>query len=77
MNTMPSKSDEPDLAERELTGQDYDAIARALGSKRGLGWVHAMGLARRVLELQGEVARLRGMLDDDDGEGVRGRGPAG
>ena len=63
MAFMLVKSDEknvaPKLVERDLMAADTVAIELALRTKRPLGWVHAMALARRVQELEAEVDDLR------------------
>lgn len=62
----------PPLVERELTGADLEAIERALATKRPLGWVHAMGIARRLKELEVENERLQAELEGRPEVEVRG-----
>ncbi len=64
MSDGREKSVEPDLVERELDASDWVAIRRALDTKRGLGWVHAVGLYREREMFRDEVLRLRLELGD-------------
>ena len=66
------KNVEPPLVERELTEADVEAVERVLATKRPLGWVHAMGLARRIEELETENERLRAKLEGRSVVEVRG-----
>jgi hypothetical protein len=55
----PEKNEEPPLKERELTDADVGAIELAISTKRPIGWVHAVAMARRIQELEAEVEELR------------------
>jgi hypothetical protein len=68
----PPDDKEPPLEERALTELDVEAIERALSSKRPVGWVHAMGMARKIQELEARIAELEG--HGQAGRHSRGRG---
>jgi hypothetical protein len=69
----PPEGREQPLEERELTELDVEVIELALRTKRPVGWVHAMAMARKIVELEEEIRLLRRGREDHQPQPERGR----